>query len=168
MGRPIAGVRAASADWSADGGSDMTESILVIIEGEPCGKGRPRAFRAGAGVRMFTPQKTRDYEGVIAAEARKAMAGRPPLIGPCMLELTMVFAVPASWSKAKRAAAKAGEIVPTKKPDADNVIKALCDSFNAIVWLDDVQVTDLVARKRFGENPHVEAIITPLALRGST
>lgn len=146
----------------------MTDSVLVIVEGEPQGKGRPRAFRAGAGVRMFTPGKTRAYEELVATEARKAMAGRPPIIGPCQLELTLVCSVPASWSKAKRAAALAGEIVPTKKPDIDNVVKALCDAFNAIVWLDDVQVTDLVARKRFGENPHVRAIITPLALRGSS
>lgn len=146
----------------------MNDSILIIIEGEPQGKGRPRAFRAGKGVRMFTPENTRAYEDLVAAEARKAMAGRPPLIGPCMLELTMVFSVPASWSKEKRAAALAGEIVPTKKPDADNVIKALCDAFNAIVWLDDVQVTDLVARKRFGEAPHVEAVVTPLERRGSS
>ena len=146
----------------------MTDSVLVIVEGEPQGKGRPRAFRAGAGVRMFTPEKTRAYEELVATEARKAMAGRPPLVGPCQLELTMVFAVPASWSKAKRAAALAGEVVHTKKIDIDNGVKAICDAFNAIVFADDAQVTDLVARKRFGENPHVEAIITPLALRGSS
>jgi Holliday junction resolvase RusA-like endonuclease len=145
----------------------VSQSILLIIEGEPCGKGRPRAFRAGAGVRMFTPEKTRNYEERIATEARKAMAKLPPFEGPCLLELRMVFGVPASWSKAKRAAALAGEIVPTKKPDIDNAVKAICDALNAIVWVDDVQVTDLLARKRFGENPHVEARITPLNKRRS-
>lgn len=145
----------------------MAESILLIIEGEPVGKGRPRAFRAGAGVRMFTPAKTKTYEESVAIEARKAMAKLPPFDGPCLLELRMVFGVPASWSKAKRAAALAGEIVPTKKPDTDNVVKALCDSLNGIVWVDDVQVTDLIARKRFGETPHVEARITPLNKRSS-
>jgi Holliday junction resolvase RusA-like endonuclease len=84
-----------------------------------------------------------------------------------LLELRMVFGVPASWSKAKRAAALSGEIVPTKKPDMDNVVKAICDALNAIVWVDDVQVTDLLARKRFGDNPHVEARITPLNKRRS-
>lgn len=145
----------------------MTDSILLIIEGEPVGKGRPRAFRAGAGVRMFTPAKTKTYEEAVAIEARKAMAKLPPFDGPVLLELRMVFSVPASWTKAKRAAALAGEIVPTKKPDADNVVKALCDALNGIVWIDDVQVTDLVARKHFGEHPHVEARITPLNKRGS-
>ena len=145
----------------------MTDSIIVVVDGEPQGKGRPRAFRAGKGVRMFTPEKTRAYEETLAVEARKAMAKLPPFECPCLLELRMVFGIPASWSKSKRKAALAGEIVPTKKPDTDNVIKALCDSLNAIVWVDDVQVTDVIAHKRFGEHPHIEARITPLNARRS-
>jgi Holliday junction resolvase RusA-like endonuclease len=111
---------------------------------------------------MYTPEKTRTYEQTVAAEARKAMAGREPITGPCLLELVLVFKIPASWSKKKRAAALAGEIYPCVKPDADNITKAICDSFNAIVWVDDVQVVDLLARKRYGEHPRVEARITPL------
>lgn len=137
--------------------------ILIIIEGEPTGKGRPRAFRAGNGVRMFTPEKTRSFEQLVTAEARKAMAGREVLICPVELRLHLVCSVPASWSKKKRAQALAGEILPAKKPDIDNVVKAVCDAFNAIVWLDDVQVVDLVVRKRYGEEPLVEATITPLS-----
>lgn len=146
----------------------MTDSIFLIIEGEPQGKGRPRAFRAGKGVRMFTPGKTKDYEQTVQAEAIKAMMGKPPIFGPVELRLNLVCSVPASWSKTKRAQALAGEIVPTNKPDIDNVVKAICDALNAIVWHDDVQVVDLVVRKRFGEAPHVEATITPLVLRGSS
>jgi Holliday junction resolvase RusA-like endonuclease len=140
----------------------MTESVLIIIEGEPTGKGRPKASSRGGLVRMYTPEKTRSYEQLVADEARKAMAGREPITGPCLLELVLVFKVPASWSKKKRAAALAGEIYPCVKPDIDNVAKAICDSLNAIVWVDDVQVVELTARKRYGEHPHVEARITPL------
>lgn len=142
------------------------EFILIIVEGEPVGKGRARTVVRGNGRKAFaqhyTPEKTRDYEQAVADEARKAMAGREPIAGPCLLELSLVCSVPASWSKKMRAQALAGEIYPAKKPDMDNVVKAICDSFNAIVWEDDVQVVDLVARKRYGENPHVEARITPL------
>lgn len=146
----------------------MSQSILLIIEGEPVGKGRPKASSRGGFVRMYTPEKTRSYEELVAIEGRKAMAKLPPFDGPVLLELRMVFGVPASWSKAKRAAAMAGEMVPTRIPDIDNCAKAICDALNAIVWVDDAQVTDIVARKRFGENPHVEARITPLNKRGSS
>lgn len=144
------------------------DMVLVIVEGEPVGKGRPKASTFGGGVRMYTPDKTRRYENNVRAEAKASMAGREAFAGPCMLELSIVCGVPASWSKKKQAQALAGEIVPTKKPDIDNIVKALCDSFNGIVWVDDVQVTDLLVRKRFGPAPHVEAKITPLGLGGSS
>lgn len=117
---------------------------------------------------MFTPEKTRSYEAAVQWAAKSAMAGRAALAGPCQLELSIVCSVPASWSKSKRAQALSGAIVPTKKPDIDNVVKAICDAFNSIIWLDDVQATDLLVRKRFGIEPHVEAIITPLDLGGSS
>lgn len=162
-----AGAEGGAADM-AEGESCLSESVLVIVEGEPVGKGRPKAVRQGGFVRMYTPEKTRSYEEKIADEARKSMSGRDPITGPVLLELSMVVSVPSSWSKKKRAAALSGQMVPTKKPDKDNVIKAICDSLNGIVWVDDVQVTDLVSRKRFGEHPHVQAVITPLALLGSS
>ena len=47
--------------------------IAFEIPGPPVGKGRPRAFRAGAGVRMFTPEKTASYESLVKLAARQAM-----------------------------------------------------------------------------------------------
>ena len=154
--------RSAVGNRADDGDVSVTGGVLVIIEGEPVGKGRAKASRQGGFIMMYTPQKTRTYERAVADEARKVMAGREPITGPCLLELVLVFGIPVSWSKKKRASALAGEIYPCVKPDADNVVKAICDSFNAIVWVDDVQVVDLTARKRYGEHPHVEARITPL------
>src|SRR5690606_41537232 len=121
----------------------------------------------GSGVRMFTPGKTKDYEQLVQAEAIKAMMGKPPIVGPVELRLNLACSVPASWSKAKRAQALAGEIVPTKKPDIDNAVKAVCDALSGIVWRDDVQVTDLIVRKRFSESPYVQAIVKPLPFMGS-
>lgn len=154
--------RSAVGNRADDGDVSVTGGVLVIIEGEPVGKGRAKASRQGGFIWMYTPEKTRTYERTVAAEARKAMAGREPIVKPVDLELVLVFGIPVSWSKKKRAAALAGEIYPCVKPDVDNVVKAICDSFNAIVWVDDVQVVDLIARKRYGQHPHVEARITPL------
>lgn len=44
----------------------------------------------------------------------------------------------------------------TKKPDLDKLARAAKDALKAIVWTDDSQVTDLIARKRYcaaGEFP---------------
>jgi Holliday junction resolvase RusA-like endonuclease len=38
---------------------------------------------------------------------------------------------------------------PTKKPDADNICKAVCDAMNGIVYKDDAQVVSLHFTKRY-------------------
>lgn len=43
------------------------EEIIFTVPGKPQGKGRPRAARAGAHVRMYTPEKTVCYENRILA-----------------------------------------------------------------------------------------------------
>jgi Holliday junction resolvase RusA-like endonuclease len=65
-------------------------------------------------------------------------------------DLLMVLAVPKGWPKARREAALAGRLLPLRRPDGDNVSKALLDGLNRVVFEDDAQVTDLRIRKRYG------------------
>lgn len=136
--------------------------VQFLVPGEPVGKGRPRVSTIGGHARMFTPAKTASYEGLIAMTGTEAMAGRTLLEGPVMVEMRIVLPVPASKSKKFKAQALAGEIFPTKKPDMDNVIKAIYDGLNGVVWKDDVQVVDAFVRKRYGEVPGVHVRIVPL------
>lgn len=104
---------------------------------------------------MFTPAKTVAYEGLVAHAAQQAMAGMALIGGACLVEMRITVPVPASWSKKKQADALAGRIFPTTKPDKDNVIKAIYDGCNGVVWRDDVQVVDGIQRKRYGAVPGV-------------
>ena len=141
----------------------MNRKIEFFVPGTPVGKGRPRAARRGAGVVMFTPGKTADYEALVAATAAAALAGDAPthqlLDGPLEAVLEMRFPVPASWSKARRARALAGAEWHTSKPDADNVAKAVLDACNGVVFRDDSQVVILIATKAFSEEPGVRVVI---------
>ena len=56
----------------------MTRKIEFFVPGIPVGKGRPRAARRGAGVVMFTPGKTADYEALVATTAAAALVGDAP------------------------------------------------------------------------------------------
>ncbi|WP_433886933.1 RusA family crossover junction endodeoxyribonuclease [Pseudomonas vranovensis] len=141
--------------------SDL-KPVSFLVPGEPVGKGRPRIGKVGNHARMFTPAKTASYEGLIAMAGTNAMAGRTLLEGAVMVELRIVMAVPQSKSKKWKAQALAGEVFPTKKPDMDNVIKAIYDGLNGVVWKDDVQVVDAFVRKRYGEVPGVHVRIVPL------
>ena len=137
----------------------MSRKIEFFVPGTPVGKGRPRAARRGAGVVMFTPEKTAGYEALVAAMASNAMRAHQLLDGPLEAVLEMRFPVPASWSKAKRARALAGVEWHTSKPDADNVAKAVLDACNGVVFRDDSQVVILIATKAFSEAPGVRVVI---------
>ncbi len=44
-----------------------------------------------------------------------------------------------------------GQLLPTTKPDGDNVLKSIYESFNGVVWVDDTQVIDGSFGKQYGE-----------------
>jgi Holliday junction resolvase RusA-like endonuclease len=140
----------------------MLTNLAFTVPGIPQGKGRARVGKIGGQARMFTPAKTVAYEGLVAHAATQAMAGHALLEGACMVEMDITCPVPASWSKKRQAAALAGAIYPTTKPDKDNVIKAIYDGMNGVVWRDDVQAVDGWQRKRYGAVPGVRVRVAVL------
>lgn len=137
--------------------------ISFVVPGQPKGKGRPRIGKVGQHARMFTPTKTVNYESLIAYSAQQAMHQRALFDGPVSVVMRIDCAIPASWSDKKRLAALAGEVYPTTKPDADNVVKAVFDGLNGVAWRDDVQVVDLVVFKRYSGTPCVRVQIKAVA-----
>lgn len=158
----------------------MEPWIAIELAGLPQGKGRARGFivnrhRAvqigGATVvlkrptvKMYTPQATEDYETALGIQARLAMLAKRYRVLDRKIavkcEILSMFAVPESWSKRETAAALAGEIRPTVKPDWDNIAK-VTDAMNKIVWTDDCQIVDGRVQKFYGERSflHVEVFI---------
>lgn len=138
--------------------------VKFTVPGAPVGKGRPRvATRGGRFAQMYTPEKTASYENLVALAAQTAMAGRGLIEGPVDVDLVILLPIPVSWSKKKKQAALQGLVYPTKKPDIDNVEKAIFDAINGVVWHDDVQVCDVSKRKRYAEVPGVHVVVTPIA-----
>lgn len=135
------------------------DRVQFVVPGAPQGKARPRMTRAG---HVYTPAKTRSYEALVASEAKAAMKGHPPFTGACTASVVAYIGIPASWPAKKRAAALAGEILPTVKPDLDNAIKAVFDAINGVVWLDDKQVIDGRVIKLYSGDPRVEVSVVHL------
>jgi Holliday junction resolvase RusA-like endonuclease len=136
--------------------------VEFTVPGIPQGKGRPRVGRIGNVARMFTPSKTVAYEGLVAHSAQEAMAGQGPLQGACCVHLHITVPVPASWSKRKQTEALAGRVYPTTKPDKDNIIKAVYDGMNGVVWRDDVQAVEGTQIKRYGSVPGVRVRVSEM------
>jgi Holliday junction resolvase RusA-like endonuclease len=140
--------------------------LTFTIPGNPVGKGRARVSRRGGFARLYTPEKTANYESLVAMAGQQAMAGRPVIEGAVTVNMRIAVQIPASWSKKKQAAALAGQVYPTTKPDIDNVEKAIFDGLNGVVWKDDVQVVSVVKSKWYGDVPGVEVSITPISAAG--
>jgi len=136
--------------------------LTFTVPGQPQGKGRPRVGRIGGHARLFTPATTVAYEGLVAHAAQQAMQGRAPLEVAVAANVFLDCQVPASWSQKKQRMALAGEVMPTAKPDTDNVVKAIFDGLNGVAWRDDVLVVDLRVRKRFAATPCVRVEIWPI------
>lgn len=141
--------------------SDL-QPVQFVVPGEAVGKGRPRLSTMNGITRMHSTKRSISYEGLVAMAGTNAMAGRSLLEGPVMVEMRIVVSIPKSGTKKFKAQALAGEVFPAKKPDMDNVIKAIYDGLNGVVWKDDVQVVDAFVRKRYGEVPGVHVRIVPL------
>lgn len=141
----------------------MPRTVKFTVAGDPVAKGRPRASRTATGVRMRTPKKTALYERHVKAAAIVAMAASKPFACPVRLLVSIVVPIPTSWSKVRKEKARAGEICATKKPDADNVLKAIKDAMNDVLYADDAQVVEISLIKVYGDDPRVEVAASEIA-----
>lgn len=128
--------------------------VIFSVKGEPKGKGRPR-FSKG---HVYTPEKTVDYERLVALSYRNSARGYK-FTSPVRVTVKVFCKPPNSKSKKVAEDMLSGHILPTKKPDVDNIVKIILDGLNKVAWEDDTQVTDLMITKRYGEDPFVAVII---------
>ena len=131
-----------------------------VVYGMPVGKQRPRFRRQGNFVRTYTAPKTKSYEDEVQVEAAKAMGDQEPLETPVVVCIYIMFPVPASYSK-KRTKDCLDKIErPTKKPDIDNVAKAVTDAMNGIVYKDDSQIVSMHLTKVYADTAGVHVYIS--------
>lgn len=135
--------------------------IKFEISGQPVGQGRPRVVHRGRYSHAFDPPKSRAYKQNARLLLMAAYHGKP-LAGPVRISVQAFFGVPKSYSKKKQKACLAGEIWPTKKPDADNILKGVMDACNGIAYLDDKQVVDDHTTKQYAAEPRVVVQIEAL------
>ena len=135
----------------------------LTIPGTPVGKARPRITRGGI---AYTPKETKNYETLIR-DLFFQKHGQVMLKGNIQANLTVYFGLNKSdYNKTgltKTGKRKlAGEVRPTKKPDIDNILKAVLDSLNGIAYIDDSQVVALSAEKYYAEQPRVEIVLSEI------
>lgn len=139
--------------------------ISFIVPGTPIAKGRPKFAKRGAFVKVYTPEKTANYETLVGWYARSAKPDDIDLLtGPLKVEIHASIEIPSSWSKTKRVMALNGDLNPTTKPDLDNLAKGVLDAMNGIIYVDDKQVVSLECTKRYSTYAGVWVIIEPVTI----
>ena len=133
--------------------------IKFTVPGIPVAKGRPRVTRT----HTYTPKKTKDYEKLVQYSC--GYKGKP-LEGPIRIDIKLYMYIPKNTSKVKIRAKLAGEILPTKRPDWDNMAKSITDALNGIAFKDDNQIVEAHIYKYFCKNPRAEVEIIRLEKEG--
>ena len=117
------------------------------VLGEIVGKERPRVNVYTC--RVYTPNKTKDYEFLVQQYFRMKYPKYETLKGRISINIIAYLKIPKSTSKTKIQEMLENKISPTKKPDVDNIAKSILDAMNGLVFEDDNQVSKISVEKRF-------------------
>ena len=129
------------------------KKFTITIPITPVPKARPRFTRYG---HTYTPKKTADYEKAIAEYWRQATHNfKYDREQALIVNLVFGMPIPKSTSKSKAEQMAQGIIRHTKKPDADNLAKAVMDALNGVAGEDDSQVVRVSIFKKYAKEPYV-------------
>lgn len=105
----------------------------------------------------YTPTKTEEYEKAIAEYWQQATNGfQYDKEQPLYVNLVFGLPIAKSTPKGKAEQMAQGIIRHTKKPDADNLAKAVMDALsNGVAWADDSQVVKVSIYKEYAKEPYV-------------
>lgn len=125
---------------------DAATGFWVDIPGTPIAQARNRTRviqRNGKPIAInYDPKKSRDWKATAQQHmlVARQRAGLGVMAGPLMVEIEATFECPRSqWRKG---APRPGTWWP-KKPDIDNITKAVFDAGNGVLWLDDREIVAL-------------------------
>jgi Holliday junction resolvase RusA-like endonuclease len=79
--------------------------------------------------------------------------------GPLLVTVVAKFAIPKSWPKWRQEAAERGLVLHAVKPDASNVLKAVEDALQGVVYRDDSQIAAVAVRKFYAPDPQVVVLV---------
>ena len=133
----------------------MNKEIIFDIPGNPQALKRHRTVRTEKFNRTYDPS-VNDKADFLA----KAMNYRPakPLDQPLFLKLSFYFQRPKAHYRTGSKAGILKDNAPmwhTKTPDADNLVKFVCDALNKVFWRDDSVICALSVMKKYSETPHI-------------
>jgi len=132
------------------------DAIEFDVHAVPVAQPRQRSAFVNGQVRNYTPTKHPvNAFKASCREAASAVYDGPPLRDPLRLTLTFVMPRPRQMMWKTKPMPRVSH---AKRPDLDNLAKAVKDALSKLVWHDDSQIAQLDATKVIAagdEQPHV-------------
>ena len=131
--------------------------INYVGKVQPQQRPRHRVVTAKNG-RVFTQtyeaKDSRDFKASLhlLAQSELENSGQFMIEKACVISVTFRTAIPQSFSKKKAEQALAGDIKPEKKPDVDNILKAVMDALNGVLYADDKLIVNASVMKRYARH----------------
>lgn len=128
--------------------------IVFTLYEKPFGRQQPPGGK-------YTHPQTRAYQKRVKSACDEAMrrGGIKLLHGALRMMIVAHYAIPKATSKKQRALMAERLVLPTVKPDADNVAKAIKDALNKLAYRDDAQIAELVVLKVYDPTPSVDVLV---------
>lgn len=139
----------------------------IEVPGLPIAQPRAKHAVVGGFSRTYTPKKKKqsvqDYKATIRITAQEH--AEPALFEQgTPIELSIVFVMPRPSNQYWKT--KPTPSYPhTKKPDADNLAKAVKDALTGVIWRDDSQVCDMRVVKRVASGDELPRTIISWGLK---
>lgn len=132
------------------------------VPGNPKALKRHRSFQKGKFKGTYDPS-----EGDKADFLAKCLENKPeaPLDEPLHVNFEFVFPRPKGHYRTGANAHLLRDVAPkwhTSTPDADNLMKFVCDALNGIFWKDDSRICNSTLSKLYGEQGYIHIQITKL------
>ncbi|MBQ8809485.1 MAG: RusA family crossover junction endodeoxyribonuclease [Bacteroidales bacterium] len=134
--------------------------LRFIIPGEPHGQSRPRFTQVNGHVHTYDAEESRNYKAYVkmiaqteAKEQGWKIADNDEGIG---VNVYAYMGIPQSKGRKFRTGVHKGIVRPTKKPDVDNIFKAVTDALNGLLFKDDKQIIHARVEKWYDDEPRVE------------
>lgn len=130
------------------------KTVELYFPFTPVAKGRPRFTRTG---HAYTPKKTHDFEKEVA-DYYKEKCGYT-FDGAIQVRIIFQMPIPKSFPKKILAQIQEGSYRHAKKPDLDNMAKAVLDGLNEVAFTDDSHITRLTLSKYYSSFPGIRLTI---------
>jgi len=148
-------------------GCEKMENIHFKLDITPTAQARARHGRTKTGFSVTYKSDTQEANERTLEALLSRHTLETPKNGPLVLEFVAALPVPRSDSKRTREAKLGGFLLPTKKPDLDNLAKQLKDAMTRLqFWHDDSQVVCLRCEKIYAETGYWEVALYEAVPRG--